>query len=66
MDVDVPRGLLRALSALKNPRMDRTKLHSLADILTIAINATLCGADDWSKMTLILSFIPSCRPACSG
>jgi predicted transposase YbfD/YdcC len=52
MDVDAPRGLLRAFSTLKDPRMDRTKLHSLTDILTIAICATICGADDWSKMEL--------------
>lgn len=52
MDVDAPRGLLRAFSELKDPRMDRTKRHSLPDILAIAICATICGADDWSKMEI--------------
>jgi predicted transposase YbfD/YdcC len=52
MDVDAPRGLLRAFEALKDPRMDRTKHHSLGDILAIAVCATICGADDWTKMEL--------------
>ncbi len=52
MDVDAPRGLLCAFAELEDPRMDRTKEHSLADILAIAICATICGADDWTKMEL--------------
>lgn len=52
MDVDAPRGLLRAFEGLKDPRMDRTKQHKLSDILAIAICATICGADDWTKMAL--------------
>ncbi len=34
-------------ASLKDPRVDRTKLHSLEAILVIAICAILCGADDW-------------------
>jgi len=30
-----------------DPRLDRTKEHQLLDILTIAICAILCGANDW-------------------
>jgi predicted transposase YbfD/YdcC len=41
-----------ALAELKDPRMDRTKRHGLTDILVIAICATICGADDWTKMEL--------------
>jgi len=52
MDVDAPRGLLRAFARLKDPRMDRTRHHKLSDILAIAICATICGADDWTKMEL--------------
>ena len=52
MDVDAPRGLLRAFSELEDPRMDRTKHHNLSDILVIAICATICGADDWTKMEM--------------
>jgi len=32
---------------LKDPRIDRTKLHQLADIIIIAICAVICGADGW-------------------
>src|SRR5258708_29289197 len=32
---------------LDDPRMDRTRLHELIDILVIAICAVICGADDW-------------------
>lgn len=52
MDAKTPRGLLRAFESLEDPRMDRTKLHSLTDILTIAICATICGADGWPDVEL--------------
>jgi len=32
-------------SALRDPRVERTKLHKLEDILTIALCAVLCGAE---------------------
>ena len=32
---------------LTDPRIDRTKLHKLMDILVIAICATIAGADNW-------------------
>ena len=44
MDVEAPRGLLRFFDELEDPRMDRTKRHSLGDILVI----TICAA----KLTL--------------
>ena len=50
MNVDAPRSLLRAFSKLKDPRMDRTKKHSFADILAIAICAVVCGADGWVQV----------------
>ncbi len=34
-------------SDLKDPRVDRTKLHKLLDIITITICAVICGADTW-------------------
>ena len=37
MDVDAPRGLLRFFSEMEDPRMDRTKLHALGDILAITM-----------------------------
>jgi len=34
-------------SILPDPRVERTKLHKLEDILTIAICAVICGAETW-------------------
>jgi predicted transposase YbfD/YdcC len=35
---------------LEDPRMDRTKLHKLVDILVIAICAVIAGADNWEDV----------------
>jgi predicted transposase YbfD/YdcC len=37
---------------LEDPRMDRTKLHPLINILVIAICAAVCGADSWVDIEL--------------
>jgi predicted transposase YbfD/YdcC len=37
---------------LEDPRIDRTKLHQLLDIIVIAICAIICGADDWVEVEL--------------
>ena len=50
MDVSAPRGLLRAFAELEDPRMNRTKKHSLSDILTLSICAVICGADGWVQV----------------
>jgi predicted transposase YbfD/YdcC len=50
MDVTAPPGLLRAFAGLKDPRVNRTKRHSLGDILAIAICAIICGADGWTQV----------------
>jgi len=50
MEADAPRGLLRAFDRLEDPRMERTRKHSLSDILTIAICAVICGADGWVQV----------------
>lgn len=42
--------LLDHFSQLTDPRIDRTKEHKLIDILTIAICAMICGADNWVAM----------------
>jgi predicted transposase YbfD/YdcC len=42
--------LLVHFSSLTDPRMDRTKHHSLVDILTIAFCSVLCGAEGWEDM----------------
>ncbi len=35
---------------ISDPRVERTKLHDLENILTIAICATICGAEGWVSM----------------
>jgi predicted transposase YbfD/YdcC len=50
MVVDAPGGLLRYFGQLRDPRMNRTKKHSLSDILTLAICAVICGADGWAQV----------------
>lgn len=37
-------------SKLTDPRIDRTKQHSLEDIIIIAICGTICGADGWTEI----------------
>src|SRR5215203_2596538 len=42
--------LRERFSALGDPRVERTKLHQLLDIITIAVCAVICGADDWVEI----------------
>jgi predicted transposase YbfD/YdcC len=42
--------LRERFSALGDPRIERTKLHDLLEIITIAICAVICGADDWVEI----------------
>ena len=44
--------LLGYLSIIRDPRLDRKKLHSLTDILFIGICASLCGCDTWEDLHL--------------
>lgn len=50
MDVAATRGLLRGFESLKDPRMNRTRHHSLPDIVAITILAVICGADHWTEV----------------
>ena len=43
-------GIEEYFSELKDPRIDRSKLHKLIDILVIAICAVICGADTWEDV----------------
>ena len=36
--------------SIRDPRIERNKLHLLLDILTIAICASVCGADKWEDV----------------
>lgn len=38
------------LAEVSDPRVERSKLHLLLDILVIAICAVICGADTWVEM----------------
>lgn len=52
MENQVPRTLIEHFSSITDPRVDRTKLHKLIDILVIAICATICGAETWEEFEL--------------
>lgn len=39
-------------SAIEDPRLERTKLHQLIDIITITLCAVISGADSWSDIEL--------------
>ncbi len=47
---DLPTSITRHFAALPDPRVDRTKRQRLLDILTIALCAVICGADDFVGM----------------
>jgi predicted transposase YbfD/YdcC len=42
--------LFERVSEIKDPRVERTKLHSLKDILVIAVCGTICGANNWEEI----------------
>jgi predicted transposase YbfD/YdcC len=48
-----PTSKLQAcFEGLSDPRIERTKLHKLIDIVMIAICAVICGADDWVEVAM--------------
>jgi len=49
---EAPRGLLRGLDGLVDPRVERTRHHSLSDILTITVLAVICGADGFTQIAM--------------
>ena len=44
--------VLDHFAELDDPRVERARRHDLVDILTIAICATICGADSWVHIEL--------------
>lgn len=42
--------LLGYLTIVRDPRIERKKLHLLSDILFIAVCASLCGCDTWEDI----------------
>jgi predicted transposase YbfD/YdcC len=47
---EAPTSITAHFAALPDPRVDRTKQHRLLDILSMALCAVLCGADDFVGM----------------
>jgi predicted transposase YbfD/YdcC len=47
MDDPRPTSIAVYFGSLPDPRVERTRAHRLTDLLTIALCAILCGANDW-------------------
>jgi predicted transposase YbfD/YdcC len=47
MEEESRNTLQSIFEGIEDPRVERTKLHSLQDIILIAILGVLCGADGW-------------------
>ena len=50
MEERISGGIEQHFSDLEDPRIDRTKLHKLVDILVVAICAVIAGADNWEDI----------------
>jgi predicted transposase YbfD/YdcC len=50
MEEKVSAAIEQHFGDLTDPRIDRTKLHKLLDILVIAICAVIAGADNWEDI----------------
>jgi predicted transposase YbfD/YdcC len=51
MDVTAAGGFLRFFNALPDPRAGN-KIHSLSDLIVIAVMAVICGAEGWTDVEL--------------
>ena len=52
METNPGASIDKHFAKIKDPRINRTKLHRLTDILLIAICAVICGADNWEEVQL--------------
>ena len=43
-------SFIEHFSSLKDPRIERKKLHMLIDILVLTVCATLSGAEGWEEI----------------
>jgi|WetSurMetagenome_2_1015567.scaffolds.fasta_scaffold227307_1 predicted transposase YbfD/YdcC len=50
MDEQISQSIEQYFGDLEDPRVERTKLHQLIDILVIAICAVIAGADNWEDV----------------
>ena len=46
-------------TSLEDPRVERTKLHALMDIVAVTICGVLCGADGWDDIHFYASSLES-------
>ena len=46
METNLAASINKHFANLEDPKIDRTKLHKLLDILVITICAVICGADN--------------------
>lgn len=42
--------IVETFSGLEDPRIDRTKRHSLMNVLVMALCGTICGAEGWDEL----------------
>jgi predicted transposase YbfD/YdcC len=52
MSASPPPALVDHFATLDDPRVERTKLHPLLSIITIALCAVIAGADSWDDIEL--------------
>ncbi len=43
-------SIIEAFVELPDPRVDRTKLHSLSEIIVLTLCGAICGVDNWVEM----------------
>ena len=52
MDSPMPSSWVEILGTLEDPRVDRTRLHPLTDILVLSVPAVICGANSFVAIAL--------------
>lgn len=50
MEENALRDLENVFAQVEDPRMERTKLHRLRDIIILAICGVICGAEGWTEI----------------
>ena len=50
MEANDLRDMESLFAQVEDPRMERTKLHRLQDIIILAICGVLCGANGWVEI----------------
>lgn len=50
MEKAIGESIQQHFGSIPEPRIERTRLHELMDILVIAICGVICGADSWEDI----------------